>query len=859
MKQNPLSGPATVARAAPWWRLSSGFGGRKAVLLTGACLVLALVGGAAWMIDYTYQRRIAEARSTAANISTTLAAHAQQTFAAADRVMQSVVRRLPLSDATTEATFRLVAASPSTFDVLSIARGDLPGFEVVFIAGTDGTALGSSRGVGTRPINVADRDYFKTAISRGFSGVTLGAPVRNQANGSWVVPIARQIASAQGVPLGVVAVGVSIDYFQAFYREINIGPGSAISLFRDDGLLLAREPARDALMGRSFAQQSAFRDGVLRGLKTGDWQVNDPRLADGMTTARRIIAFRVLQQFPLVVNTALTDDFYLALWRRTTMAIVVGTLLMSIVIIALTWTVSEMIARLRASRAVLAEQRRVLDVTLDAVEQGIILITGDHQVPVCNRRARELLDLPDDIGRIAHSFEQIRAMQYASGEFTDPATGEPPPQPLDEIFRVPLDYERTRPNGQILHVQQTPLADGGAVRSITDVTAQRLAEARLRQAQKLDALGQLTAGIAHDFNNILGVIISGLDLLAEPDKLPAGEALIVREQARDAALSAADLVSGLLSFARKQDMKPAPTDMARLVERCLPLLRHALSSALTIETDVAMNLWPAMADAAQIDAALINLVLNARDASPPGGVVRIVGANVTLAETLRDPLGQDIPPGDYVSLTVVDYGSGMKKEVLDQVFEPFFTTKAVGQGSGLGLSMVFGTMRQLGGGLLIDSDPGAGTTVRLFLPRSVELPKLLDVAPEAAIVLSERRRILLVEDNARLRDTARATLKVLGHEVVAAANAAEAMEVWEKDKQFDLVFSDVVMPGEKNGVELVLTLMAEAPRLKVLLTSGFADPANANDLIRDAQLPLIHKPYRKAELAAKLNMLLDAT
>jgi signal transduction histidine kinase/CheY-like chemotaxis protein len=405
-----------------------------------------------------------------------------------------------------------------------------------------------------------------------------------------------------------------------------------------------------------------------------------------------------------------------------------------------------------------------------------------------------------------------------------------------------------------LRVSQLPLDDGGAVRIFTDITHQRQVEAQLMQAQRLDALGQMTAGIAHDFNNLLGVIVTNLDMMHDgaggAATQPDAELL---DRARNAALTAADLVRGLLAFSRQKALQIEPVDTTQLLSQCLLILRQALAERLIIETAFDDDLWPVQVDASQIEMALLNLALNARDASPPGSVLQIQARNVTLdAAATNSAMGAgDAPlPGDYVVVSVADQGSGMDASTLARVFEPFFSTKGPGAGSGLGLSIVFGTMRQLGSTVTVESEPGRGTSVTLYLPRSRVMPA--KPARRAAATRQRGLRVMLVEDNDDLRETAQSLLEWLGHEVVALGDAAEALALWEYDQGFDLVFSDVVMPGTMNGVQLVRELRARTPGLKVLLTSGFAEMANAQDAQGLAGLPILHKPYRKDDLAACL-------
>ncbi len=838
----PASLDGGVGRSA-WGRL-----GARAVLAGGAFLVLLLLLGAGWLTWFTYQRDVNEAAITAGNLTTTLAAHARQTIGAADHALLAVIDHVKPEARIDEATFRKFYSTREMFDTLGEAASGVPQIDVISVADSDGTLVNLTRGFPLLPpVNVADRDFFRTAIQPRFTGMTLGTPVHNKVTGAWTFFLARQITAPDGTPLGTAQVGLSIDFFQDFYRDINIGDGSAISLFRNDGILLARAPMRNALLGKSFAGQPVFKDGIAKGVIAAVLHPSDYRLADGALQSSRVLAFRLLDDLPVVVNTTLTDHLYLASWYRETLGIGIGTLAMAAAVLALSVALARMIARLRSSETVLGDQRRMLAVTLNAMNQGIMLITADRMVPVCNRRARTLLELPDDIDQNVHSLDQIQALQASSGHALVDAGAD---------LRDGFEVEYTRSNGLILRIEQMPLDDGGAVRIFTDVTRQRQAEAHLRQAQKLDALGQLTAGIAHDFNNILGVIISSVDLMADPNELSGRELATIVGRVRDAALTAADLVRGMLNFSRQQDMKSQPTDVAALIKRSLPLLRQVLADQLTIRADLPTDLWPAQVDGAQIESALLNLVLNGRDAAPRDGVLRIAAANQVIVAGMDGSYPRELTPGPYVVISLNDRGMGMEPDVLTRVFEPFFTTKKLGKGSGLGLSMVFGTMRQLSGAVSIDSTLGEGTTVRLYLPRADRAPPLS--VPVASKAITSHLRILLVEDNAGLRETADGLLKMLGHEVVAVGDADEAMMVWQTDQRFDLVFSDVMMPGSMNGVELVLKLRDQAPGLKVLLTSGFADLAGAHEAIRQEHLTLIQKPYRLADLVANLGPVLAA-
>jgi PAS domain S-box-containing protein len=392
---------------------------------------------------------------------------------------------------------------------------------------------------------------------------------------------------------------------------------------------------------------------------------------------------------------------------------------------------------------------------------------------------------------------------------------------------------------------------------IQDITEARRAAAQLRQAQKMEAVGQLTAGIAHDFNNILGAVIGNLDLASEQLTTDAAAAGHHATEALDAALSAAELVKRLLAFSRQQPLQPRPMDIKQTITGIVPLLRPSLGGQIQIQTSTPADLWPAVADSAQVESALLNLALNARDAMPNGGVLSLDAANITIDADLFDAWG-DLKPGDYVAIAVTDTGTGMSPETLARAFEPFFTTKGVGAGSGLGLSMVLGTMQQLGGTAMIYSEPGHGTTIRLFLPRAAAVADTGSVqgaAPPAHPTGTER--ILLVEDNDLMRDGVQAMIQSLGYAVEVVPNADAALALWDRGERFDLVFSDIVMPGQYNGIGLARELRERDPHIRVLLTSGFTGRTAVLGELEELGLELLQKPYRKAVLADRLRAILD--
>lgn len=407
--------------------------------------------------------------------------------------------------------------------------------------------------------------------------------------------------------------------------------------------------------------------------------------------------------------------------------------------------------------------------------------------------------------------------------------------------------------GILLDVRVFPKRDGIAV-YFRDITEERELRERLSQAQRLEAVGQLTGGVAHDFNNLLTVIQGNLDLLEDalqdrPDL--KGMAAMSGE----AASRAAALTRHLLAFARRQALEPEAVDVQRLLDNMEPLLRRTLMESISIDIIHGPEQWPCVADAAQLENAVLNLCLNARDAMPEGGRLTIETANTHLDHDYAERHAE-VSPGDYVQISVSDNGDGIPADMIDRVFDPFFTTKSTEKGSGLGLSMVFGFIKQSHGHITLYSEEGQGTTVRLYLPRSDSAPERSSAKPTAELPRGNEA-ILLVEDDELVYEYSAQALSSLGYRVLGARDGHEALTLLEGPKHVDLLFTDIVMPGGMNGRQLADEAQRRRPGLKVLFTSGYTENAVVHQGRLDPGVQLISKPYRRDELARRLRTILD--
>jgi PAS domain S-box-containing protein len=395
------------------------------------------------------------------------------------------------------------------------------------------------------------------------------------------------------------------------------------------------------------------------------------------------------------------------------------------------------------------------------------------------------------------------------------------------------------------------------ITAVRDVTDRLQMEEQLRHAHRIDAMGQLTGGLAHDFNNLLGVIIGNLDVIASR-KVPGLEAFT--ENALEAADRGATLVRQLLAFARKQPLQPERFSVQERSLKTVNLLESVLGGKIKIQHSVDSETLPIIADRSQLEAAILNLAVNARDAMPEGGTLSIECTNVVLDEDYT-AARVDVKPGEYVMIAVSDTGVGMPLEIQAKVFEPFFSTKGA-QGTGLGLSQVFGFAKQSGGHVSVYSEVGIGTTFRLYLPRAEADTPEAATPPNVCTNANARKgkeTVLVVDDNDAMREVAALQLQTLGYEVIVADSPTEALNVLRSPRNVDLLLTDIVMPGQLNGRELATQARALRPELNVLFTSGFTESTLAASISTEFAGRILSKPYRQIDLARRLGEFFERT
>ncbi|MFP6749705.1 MAG: ATP-binding protein, partial [Alphaproteobacteria bacterium] len=392
---------------------------------------------------------------------------------------------------------------------------------------------------------------------------------------------------------------------------------------------------------------------------------------------------------------------------------------------------------------------------------------------------------------------------------------------------------------------------------VVDITERRALEDRLRQSEKMKAVGQLTGGIAHEFNNLLQVVTGNFELLEET-VLADPESSRQIQAINRAVGRGSELTNRLLSFARQQPLAPKALEIGEMLAEMQGMLGQTLGETVEVKVEPAAEVWATEADPGQLENALLNLALNARDAMPGGGVITLLADNIRL-DGQAAASHEDVVPGDYVVLSVADTGGGMTEEVISHAFEPFFTTKDIGEGTGLGLSMVYGFARQSGGFAEIESEIGVGTTMRLYLPRLTQTKdEEMAVQDRPSVVVSPgSSTILLVEDDANVRESLAGQLTKLGHRVIEAHDGAAALAALAGELQVDLLFTDVVMPGGLSSLELARQVLLLRPEIKVLYTTGYSEDVVAKSGHLEENAIVLYKPYEKTKLSATISRILN--
>ena len=459
--------------------------------------------------------------------------------------------------------------------------------------------------------------------------------------------------------------------------------------------------------------------------------------------------------------------------------------------------------------------RSVLRATVNGIAQGVAAFQKGRLI-AWNEQFVELLGIPAGLAEPGTPMSRFEETDRGGllGDLSEQMA-------RAEAMNQTIQVERIRADGAVINLFFSAPQDGIAAFGAIDVTLRRQRDRFLEHAQKMDALGHMTGGIAHDFNNLLTVVLMNLDVMRE-------DRAIMQKFARRidlmtaAAQKGSSLVKQLLAYARKQPLEPEVVCLGDLVPGLLDLVKRAIGEDIDVTVDFAEEIWPTILDPAQFESAVLNLALNARDAMPEGGSLAVGLANVSIADSAL--AGDEMPFGDYVVFSLSDTGCGMAPAIAARAFDPFFTTKDEGQGTGLGLSMVYGFVKQTGGEIKIASEIGKGTTIRLFFPKCSKVTAAPDDAPEPSLQTGTET-ILVVEDDDKLRATTVGVLKDLGYEILQASDGPSAIAILQTVPSVDLLFADLILSGSVSGQRLADIARELHPWIKILYTSGYAERA----------------------------------
>jgi len=768
---------------------------------------------------------------------------------------------------------------------LSKIKQRYPGFISFIVVDMNGSSFCDASS-DHKPSTAAGRPYFASTLKTG--AFTVGEFAIGRLTGRNVLHFALPFYDDDARMGGVVIAALSLDWLADSIARQDVPPGAALAITDRNGTVLARYPDNGRFIGRKMPNDKY-------------WRVDHPGTTatldlDGV---ERIVGFSALQADSggLLVSFGLNKaQAFTKIQRRTQRGIFLITLSTLIVLVLMWLGARRFIQRPLGQLVDAANQWRLGEFSRRVDIRGkseIARVAGafNSMADALEHRERELSEAKERAeeaaARITMIFESttdsvlIVDRDWCISYFNGPARSlfaegrDLIGMNLSEAFPDAADAEilgqfqkvmsDQRPafvealcarRNAWLAINAFPSSQGLAVffRDITEhkhaVEARRLIQEQLHQSQKMESVGQLTGGIAHDFNNLLTVVSGNLELIedaADNDRVRQFAAA-----ARCAAGRGAKLTAQLLAFSRRQKLNPKLINANKLISEFQGLIRQAVGGSCKVELRTDERLWFCHVDPPLLETALLNLALNARDAMPDGGVLEIETRNVVLDEGVMDGCS----PGSYVRLSVTDTGCGIPPEVRDRVFEPFFTTKEVGKGTGLGLSMVYGFVRQTGGYVDVESAPGMGTTVALYLPKAKQKPDAEAEAVQTQTIPGGSERVLVVEDNEDVLEVTSAMLTTFGYRVLWARNGAEALQMLTSGQEFELLFSDVVMPNGMSGVELARETRRLNRSIKILLTSGYAGDVLERHRSVD-EFPIIDKPFQLADLARRLRSILD--
>ena len=703
-----------------------------------------------------------------------------------------------------------------------------------YVAASGEVLLSSARSAieTTVRVNLADRAYFQKQKAAQDDQLDVGAPIQSRASGEWVVPLTRRIWNKDGSFGGLLVLSVDPSLFTEPFEKTSIGSNPSRAIIGFDGYTLLRINNGKLSFGGDTRKSQVFSE--IKKSKIGSYTAI--ATADGVN---RAVSYRVIDPYSIIILAGSSVDSIEGLYSGRVQSYILATSLFAVLIMVLAGLL--ILGVLRQKKYL--ETQQSFNQLIELVPQSISRIDAQGRILWTNRRtidfsgpsAQEQAKGFDWVLTAVHPEDQGRVTDF-----------------LSDVLRVgqsaeSCEYRKRRFDGaylwfssQITRVMDPDGASVSYLQTGTDIHDRKMAEERARVTQKLESIGQLTGGMAHDFNNLLAIILGNQDLLKSEALSEQGSKRL--EVASGAAQRGVGLVKSLLALASKQPLLPATIDLWALVERIAPLLRHALGPRVQLEMTLPASRVHVEVDEAGLEAAFLNLTVNARDAMPQGGTLTMsLDASHAMAR-----------------LVIKDTGTGMPEAVLKRATEPFFTTKEQGRGTGLGLSMVAGFVKQSGGTMKIQSAEGAGTSIEISLPLVLVTeaasipaePRALVTAPSPPSAPAGKRRILIVDDEPALAELVRAWARAEGHAAVMTHCADDALTLLAV-RPFDVLLTDIMMPGRIDGIGLAEEASVLYPAMKILLMSGYSRETATHRA--DVPWSLLVKPFQKEDLDAALD------
>jgi PAS domain S-box-containing protein len=809
----------------------------RALIALGLVLVGINVGAAIWDVRSAYDRTERRAQRDYSNMTRLLAEQTAASMEAVDLILRDAVR---------------AGTASQVAEVLTRTGEDLlrvPQIGAMMVLDARGEVLARSSQTPAFDPDLAERPFVVAHRDGPADQVHLSDPYRVAPGGQWRFVASRRLNDAEGAFNGVVAAAIELEAFDRLYRTMDLGEGAFISVVTEAGVLMTRVPDPGNVRGQRYPEGAMVTGVRAHGHFIG-W-TDSPITGD-----RVLLAASPVRGFPLVIGSGANEAAVIAPWRDEAWLVFDRTLLTSAAMLALIGLAAWGLAR--RERALARSWRRY---------QSMIEHSSDALILSRPTKGGILYASPATERLFGYRMDELQGrevMDYIHPEYLEIAM-----RARADLLRTPgkvavEEVKMVHKDGswRWIELTRSNLLDEPSVRAVVfnfrDITERKQAEAergrletRLRQAEKLEAVGRLAGGIAHDFNNILGGILGYAEMLAE--NAPAGSPL---KRYADNVLSGANRASGLveqiLSYSRSQRGKRAPVDLGRVVAETLELVRGSLPHGITLEVEWAESEIFVVGDATQLHQVTMNLCTNACHAMENGGVLKVVLDTENLAAD-RNLAHSTLHTGQYARLTVSDTGSGMDEATLARIFEPFFTTKEVGKGTGLGLALVYGIVTDSGGAIDVTSAPGRGSRFVIYLPR-VEAPAAAEDLAAAPVVRGRGERVLVVDDEEALVAVTSEVLKRFGYEPVGCSDGEAALAAFESGR-IDAVIADEVMPG-LSGTQLALALRRRRADLPIVLVSGYTGPMLSERALAAGVTEILKKPVQSRDIASALARIL---